>query len=102
MRWLTDSTAPEPMGSDQQTLHWERVSESLPSERASWVGGFGSVYRGFDEKLQREVAIKVGRPDRYQSAESIVEEARKAAKLRHPNLVTIQMSWQMIRMRFII
>ena len=90
MRWLTDSTAPEPMGSDQQTIALGSVlANRYQVKELLGVGGFGSVYRGFDEKLQREVAIKVGRPDRYQSAESIVEEARKAAKLRHPNLVTI-------------
>jgi serine/threonine-protein kinase len=57
------------------------------------VGGgtFGQVYRAFDPRLEREVALKLlenvnggARP-----ATRVVEEGRLLAKLRHPNVVTV-------------
>jgi eukaryotic-like serine/threonine-protein kinase len=49
-------------------------------------GGMGTVYRAFDERLQRHVAVKevmVGDPDR------ITREAQAAARLNHPGIVTL-------------
>jgi serine/threonine protein kinase/predicted ATPase len=59
-----------------------------------WLGdgGFGTVYLGFDEQLERPVAIKVPRPDRFrtrQDVEAFFREARLAAQLRHPALVDV-------------
>jgi eukaryotic-like serine/threonine-protein kinase len=55
-------------------------------------GGFGRVYRGFDTWLERPVAIKVPRVDRAVSGPEIDLcrlEARKVARLRHPNIVPV-------------
>ena len=54
-------------------------------------GGFGIVWRAKDMRLQREVAIKVPRPDRVSQGEKslFLREARAAAKLKHPNIVAI-------------
>jgi serine/threonine protein kinase len=56
------------------------------------VGGFGSVYRVRDLSLERDVALKVLHPFLTADLE-IVErfrtEARLAAKLDHPNIVSI-------------
>jgi Tol biopolymer transport system component len=54
-------------------------------------GGFGEVYRAWDPLLQREVALKLRRPDRSSSAgtDRQVEEARRLAKVRHPNVLLI-------------
>jgi serine/threonine protein kinase len=56
------------------------------------VGGFGRVYRGFDTWLERAVAVKVPRVDRPVT-EGEVDlcriEARKVARLRHPNIVPV-------------
>jgi WD40 repeat protein len=54
-------------------------------------GAFGMVYRAYDPLLDREVALKV--PRFSQDDESMVErfhrEAKAAARLHHPNIVTL-------------
>lgn len=52
-------------------------------------GGQGQVCRAFDNHLQRHVAIKFPRQTGGSDAHEILEEARKAARLNHPNVVTI-------------
>ena len=54
-------------------------------------GAFGTVWRAQDHELERAVAIKIPRrgqlpPD---EAESFLREARAAAQLRHPNIVSV-------------
>jgi serine/threonine-protein kinase len=55
-------------------------------------GGMAKVYRGHQERLSRDVAVKV-LPPSYVSDVSFIErfqrEARAMAQLRHPNIVTI-------------
>ena len=60
------------------------------------TGGMGSVYLGRDPELNRQVAIKVIREEvRDQDAlDRFFREARAAAALRHPNIVTIYASGQ--------
>jgi hypothetical protein len=48
-------------------------------------GGFGVVWSAWDEKLEREVAVKVIRRDGGDAR--IVREARAAARLNHPGIV---------------
>jgi serine/threonine protein kinase len=55
-------------------------------------GGFGVVYRGYDDDLRREVAIKV--PHRHRIAspadvEAYLAEARILAGLDHPGIVPV-------------
>ncbi|HSK77837.1 MAG TPA: serine/threonine-protein kinase [Thermoanaerobaculia bacterium] len=54
-------------------------------------GGMGSVYAGFDEKLRREVAVKVIRADRLGplSRARLLREARALSQLNHPNICGI-------------
>lgn len=55
-------------------------------------GGMGSVLRGFDEMLQRDVAIKILSPQfvrRPNFRERFLQEARTAARLRHPGIVQV-------------
>lgn len=55
-------------------------------------GGMGHVYKGFEASLQREVAIKVLKPELAQDESKLKEfdsEAQSIAALRHPNIVPI-------------
>jgi serine/threonine protein kinase len=55
-------------------------------------GGMADVYLGFQEKLAREVAIKVLDPlllRDAQFAKRFIKEAQTAAQLVHPNIITI-------------
>jgi hypothetical protein len=55
-------------------------------ERRLGAGGFGVVWQAWDEKLEREVAVKVIARDADPRAE---REARAAARLGHPGIVTL-------------
>ncbi len=53
-------------------------------------GGFGRVYAGRDDRLDREVAIKV--PIRDLSppeVDAFLQEARRLARLKHPGIVSV-------------
>ncbi len=55
-------------------------------------GAFGRVWLAKDDELRRQVAIKVPRPERFQSAadaEQYLTEARTLATLQHPNIVPV-------------
>jgi hypothetical protein len=66
------------------------VLERYRLERKLGAGGFGVVWLAFDEKLEREVAVKViphaGDEPVTQRAE---REARVAARLNHPGIVAL-------------
>ncbi len=55
-------------------------------------GGMGVVYRARDEKLQREVAIKILAPGTLGSDDGrrrFLKEARALAQISHPNILTV-------------
>jgi serine/threonine protein kinase len=55
------------------------------------VGGFGAVWKARDKELDRTVAIKIPRQGGMSAAETekFFREARTAAQLRHPNIVSV-------------
>jgi predicted ATPase len=69
-----------------KTIHHYRIEATLGE------GGMGVVYRGYDTKLDRPVAIKVllnPSVDSAAAVERFLREARAASALNHPNIVTI-------------
>ncbi len=56
-------------------------------------GGFGEVYRARDPRLGRDVALKLLRPDLAGPSLQVTRflaEARRMARVRHPNVAAIQ------------
>ncbi len=61
-------------------------------DRLLGKGGMGAVYEGHDLRLQRAVAIKLILPHRVADADAVtrfLREARAAAGLTHPGIVTV-------------
>ncbi|MGH8730784.1 MAG: protein kinase domain-containing protein [Burkholderiales bacterium] len=69
-----------------QTLGHYRVLEQIGA------GGMGVVYRAHDERLDRDVALKVLPADSFQDESArarLLREARTASRLNHPHICTI-------------
>src|SRR5262245_5372096 len=54
-------------------------------------GAFGRVYLGFDPELERQVAIKVPKPEGLtpEHRERFIREAKATAQIRHPNVCPV-------------
>jgi serine/threonine-protein kinase len=89
-------------------LHRSLTNDMPPSERPkvaeekleSWgrlkilerigQGSFGDVYRAWDSKLDREVAVKLLHTGGAQpEGATVLKEARLLARVRHPNVATV-------------
>jgi serine/threonine-protein kinase len=75
--------APSPAAGVPAVIGRYQVSERIGR------GGFGDVYRGFDPVLKRAVAIKTCLAAEPSVRERFVREAELAARLVHPNIVTV-------------
>ncbi|MCA9048733.1 MAG: serine/threonine-protein kinase, partial [Planctomycetaceae bacterium] len=61
-------------------------------EKVLGQGSFGCVYLGFDDQLERPVAVKVPRTENFEApsdADDFLREARLAANLDHPHVVPV-------------
>jgi serine/threonine-protein kinase len=78
---LGTAPAPGPLGDWGPLRLIERVGE----------GAFGEVFRAWDTRLDREVALKLLRPVRSQPGHptTVITEGRLLARVRHPNVVTV-------------
>ncbi len=101
---VAGDTPPILADSTPDTAHGEppgdpREKEGLPERIGRFViqrqlgqGGFGAVYLVHDPELNRLVALKVPKAERcatHEDVESLLREARSAAQLHHPGIVTI-------------
>src|SRR3984957_20373680 len=69
----------------------QRVSRYLILEKIG-AGGMGVVYRAHDERLDRDVALKVLPPGIFRdeaARQRFRKEALALSKLNHPNIATI-------------
>src|SRR5215210_6955711 len=91
---FTDEPGTLPLGGSDPT---QRLAEApgpqvilgrYRMERRLGAGGFGVVWLAWDEKLEREVAVKVI-PGEGGAGERVEREARAAARLNHPGIVGI-------------
>ncbi len=81
-------------GAPGQAPPWSLVGQRVGSIRIHNLlgeGGMGAVYAGYDERLQREVALKVVRFDSLtlNGRARLLSEARILSRLNHPNICAI-------------
>lgn len=77
---------------------WSLSASSDPKEWNAWgpleirekigAGANGEIFRAFDPKLQREVALKL-QPAGQGRSERVLAEARRLARVRHANVISI-------------
>ncbi len=88
---LSETTAPDAAWSDDDLVGKEFGPYEL--QALAGQGGMGRVYRAHHSGLGRPCAVKVLNPElvrkRPRYAELFVQEARSAAALIHPNVVTV-------------
>jgi serine/threonine-protein kinase len=87
---VQDKTAPSILPGDQDgaLTHWGH----LRALECIGRGAFGDVYRAWDTRLDREVALKLIDAPPTASDDppsSIIQEGKLLARVRHPNVVTI-------------
>jgi serine/threonine protein kinase/tetratricopeptide (TPR) repeat protein len=84
---LPIAEADQPTGPDGTPSYWG------PFRLLGQIGRgtFGAVYRAWDARLDREVALKLlrRRDERDPASPAAVAEGRLLAKLRHPNIITV-------------
>jgi serine/threonine protein kinase/formylglycine-generating enzyme required for sulfatase activity len=97
-RWIaeTPTVVPDPAPS---TAEPRPAEPEMPSRVGHYritaklgSGGFGAVYRGFDEVLRRDVAIKVplrSRISKPEDVEAYLAEGRMLASLDHAHIVPV-------------
>jgi serine/threonine protein kinase len=102
LRWVNEAVPPGTTGLPSTGAEQTPATavEPVPAvlagryrlERLIAEGGFGHVWQGYDLHGQKRVAVKVAKAHRVvspQQRETFLEEARKAAGLRHPGIVAV-------------
>ena len=83
---LTEARLATPASDTPLRVHWGPLIVVEKIGR----GSFGDVYRAWDPRLDREVALELIPESASESAASpVVEEGRLLARVRHPNVLTV-------------
>jgi hypothetical protein len=82
------SPIPEKTGAPRPLFIWGKL------EVLEWLGegSFGEVYRAYDPALQTELALKLRKatkPGEDPGADQFLSEARRLARVRHPNVLVV-------------
>ncbi|HEV8267847.1 MAG TPA: protein kinase, partial [Thermoanaerobaculia bacterium] len=75
-----------------------RVADRYRLVRVLGEGGMGTVFRAYDVKLDRDVAIKILKPEHFDDPSlrlRFENEARAAARIDHPGVVAVYDSGQL-------
>ena len=76
----------------RRLLHGDVCLDRFKLQSELGVGSFGYVFRAWDPRLQREVALTVQRAGSLASKDEVerfLREARSAAQLKHPAIVSL-------------
>ena len=89
------SSSKSPSGESEESMK----APPTPSQIGPYVikkdlgqGRFGCVYLGHDPELERSVALKAPRMDRFSAADDVerfIDEARTLGQLSHPGIITV-------------
>jgi serine/threonine protein kinase len=91
----TGGLCPENWARDEPTLDPatvlgpNRVLGQYRIEAQAGEGTYGVVFRARDLTLERTVALKIFRPGKSGASRRMLDEARAAAALNHPNVCTV-------------
>ena len=70
----------------EETIAHYRIMEPLGA------GGMGAVYKAYDKKLHRIIALKLLKPEyisQHDRRRRFLQEARAASALNHPHILTV-------------
>jgi serine/threonine protein kinase/predicted ATPase len=84
----TESTIADEIAADS----WVGLRSRFQREKLLGEGSFGVVWKAYDQQLRRSVAIKTLHPQLARNLahrDAMIDEARSAAALDHPDLMTI-------------
>lgn len=92
MNWMKQNAADDIAGhsDEDDSFIGELLAGRYRIDSIIGFGGHGKVYKAFDPELQRHVAVKVSKPIASETqTDELLEEARRAAKLKHPHIVAV-------------
>lgn len=67
----------------------EQLAARYRVKKVLGEGGFARVFLARDTRLDRDIALKLYRPNAPHDAPSLIREARLLANIRHPNIITV-------------
>ena len=92
MNWMKQDAALDDLNDSDEIdlLIGKTLAGRYRIESIVGFGGHGKVYKALDPELQRHVAVKVSKSIANENqSDELLEEARRAAKLKHSNIVAV-------------